>query len=209
MSPEKLLKPSLQLQNKLCLQYHIFVLKNKHYLLIAWMNAWHISKYSVLLLIQLCPILCDPIDCSTPGSPAPGISQARKLEWITIPFSRRSSQSRDWTQVSCTVGRFFTNWATREVMAQSIQYMFSSVQISRSVMSNSLRPHESQHANPPCPSPTPGVHSDSRPSSQWCHPAISSSVIPFPSGPNPSQHQGLFQWVNSLHEVAKVLEFQL
>ena len=54
-----------------------------------------------------------------------------------------------------------------------------SVQFSRSVMSNSLRPHESQHARPPCPSPTPGVHPDSHPSSQWCHPAISSSVIPF------------------------------
>ena len=75
-------------------------------------------------------------------------------------------------------------------------------QISRSVVSDSLRPHESQHARPPCPSPIPGVHWDSRPSSQWCHPAISSSVIPFPSCPNPSQHQSLFQWVNSLHEVA-------
>ena len=58
---------------------------------------------------------------------------------------------------------------------------FSSVQFSRSVMSNSLRPHELQHARPPCPSPTPGVHSDSCPSSQWCHPAISSSVVPFSS----------------------------
>ena len=57
----------------------------------------------------------------------------------------------------------------------------SSVQFSRSVMSNSLRPHESQHARPPCPSPTPGVHSNSRPSSWWCHPAISSSAIPFSS----------------------------
>ena len=56
-------------------------------------------------------------------------------------------------------------------------------QISRSVVSNSLRPHESQHAMPPCPSPTPGVHSDSCPSSQGCHPAISSSVIPFSSCP--------------------------
>ena len=55
----------------------------------------------------------------------------------------------------------------------------SSVQFSRLVMSDSFRPHESQHARPPCPSPTPGVHSDSRPSSPWCHPAISSSVIPF------------------------------
>ena len=58
---------------------------------------------------------------------------------------------------------------------------FSSVQFSRSVVSNSLRPHESQHARPPCLSPTPGVYSNSCPSSQWCHPAISSSVVPFSS----------------------------
>ena len=58
-----------------------------------------------------------------------------------------------------------------------------SVQFSRSVVSDSLRPRESQHARPPCPSPTPGVHSNSRPSSQWCHPAISSSVVPFSSWP--------------------------
>ena len=57
------------------------------------------------------------------------------------------------------------------------------VQFSRSVMSSSLRPHESQHARPPCPSQTPGDHSDSCPSSQWCHPAISSSVVPFSSCP--------------------------
>ena len=50
-------------------------------------------------------------------------------------------------------------------------------------MSNSLQPHESQHARPPCPSPTPRIYSNSRPSSQWCHPAISSSVIPFSSCP--------------------------
>ena len=56
-------------------------------------------------------------------------------------------------------------------------------QISRSVMSDSLRPHESQHARPPCPSPTPGVHWDSDPSSRWCHPAISPSVVPFSSCP--------------------------
>ena len=57
--------------------------------------------------------------------------------------------------------------------------MAYSVQFSHTVMSDSLRPHELQHARLPCPSPTPGVHSDSRPLSQWCHPAISSSVIPF------------------------------
>ena len=61
----------------------------------------------------------------------------------------------------------------------------TSVQFSRSVVSDSLRPHESQHARPPSPSPTPGVHPDSCPSSQWCHPAISSSVVPFSSCHHP------------------------
>ena len=55
--------------------------------------------------------------------------------------------------------------------------------VSSSVASNSLQPHELQQARPPCPSPTPGVHPDSRPSGQWCHPAISSSIIPFSSCP--------------------------
>ena len=85
----------------------------------------------------------------------------------------------------------------------------SSVQFSHSVVSDSLRHHESQHARPPCPSPTPRFYSNSCPSSWWCHPAISSSVVPFSSCPNPSQHQCLFQWVSPLHQVAKVLEFQL
>ena len=58
-----------------------------------------------------------------------------------------------------------------------------SIQFSHSVVSNSLRPHESQHARPPCPSPSPGVHSNSHRSSPWCHPAISSSVVPFSSCP--------------------------
>ena len=63
------------------------------------------------------------------------------------------------------------------------EWTFSSVQFSHSVVSDSLWPHELQHARPPCSSPTPGVHWDSRPSSQWCHPAISSSVVPFSSCP--------------------------
>ena len=65
----------------------------------------------------------------------------------------------------------------------SMQTSLSSVQFSRSVVSDSLRPHESQHARPSCPSPTPRVHSDSPPLSQWCHPAISSSGVPFSSCP--------------------------
>ena len=67
-------------------------------------------------------------------------------------------------------------------------------QITRSVVSDSLWPHESQHASrPPCPTPTPGVHSDSCPSSQWCHPAISSSVVPFSSCPQSFPASGSFQ----------------
>ena len=68
----------------------------------------------------------------------------------------------------------------------------SSVQFSHSVVSNSLQPHESQHARPPCPSPTLGVHSNSCPSSRWCHPAISSSVVPFSSCPQSLPASGSF-----------------
>ena len=75
-------------------------------------------------------------------------------------------------------------WSSRcESWPFFLLFQFSSVQFSCSVVSDSLRPHESQHAGSPCPSPTPGVHSDSRPSIRWCHPAISSSVVPFSSCP--------------------------
>ena len=72
-------------------------------------------------------------------------------------------------------------------------------------MSDSLWPHELQHARPPCPSPTPGVYPNPCPLSLWCHPT---SHPPSPAL-SLSQHQGLFQWVSSLHQVAQVLEFQL
>ena len=84
--------------------------------------------------------------------------------------------------------------------------MSTSGQFSRSLVCDSLWPHELQQARPPCPSPTPRVHSNSRPSSQWCLPAISSSVVFLPPIP-PSI--SLLQWVNSSQQVAKVLEFQL
>ena len=60
--------------------------------------------------------LCDPMDCSLPGSSVHGILQARILEWVAIPFSRGSSGPRDWTWVSCIAGRFFTIWAMREAL---------------------------------------------------------------------------------------------
>ena len=82
-----------------------------------------------------------------------------------------------------------------------------SVQFSRSVMSDSLRPHELQHARPPCPSPSPGVHSNSRPSNWWCHPAISSCCPLLLLPPIPPSIT-VFSNESTLHEVAKVLEFQ-
>ena len=94
------------------------------------------------------------------------------------------------------------------ILKTQLLLFIESVRFSRSVVSDSLRPHESQHARLPCPSPTPGVHSNLCALNRWYHPAISSSVIPFPLAPNPSRHQGLFQWVNSSHEVTRVLEFQ-
>ena len=84
---------------------------------------------------------------------------------------------------------------------------FTSLQFSHSVMFNSLQTHGLQHTRLPCPSPTLRACSNWYPSSQWCHPTISSPVIPFPPGFNLSQHQGFFQWVSSLHHVAKYWSF--
>ena len=78
-----------------------------------------------------------------------------------------------------------------KVISKSVQ--FSSVQFSLSVVSNSLWPHELQHARPPCPSPTPRVHPNPCPSSWWCHPIISSSVVPFSSCPQSFLASGSFQ----------------
>ena len=80
---------------------------------------------------------------------------------------------------------------------------------SYSVISNSLQPHGLQHARLPCPSASHGTCSNSCPSSRWCHPTISPLSSSSPPALNLSQHQGLFKWVSSSNQVAKVLEFQL
>ena len=87
-----------------------------------------------------------------------------------------------------------------------LHFFIISACFSHSVMSNSLRPHGLQHARLPCPSLSPRACSDSCPLSWWCHPTISSSSSP---ASNLSQHQGLFKWVSSSHQVAKGLELQL
>ena len=85
--------------------------------------------------------------------------------------------SLTWKQRRC---HLIGEWKINCVISRG---MFSSVQFSHSIMSDSLRPHESQHARPPCLSPTPGVYPNSCPWNRWCHPAISSSVVPFSSCP--------------------------
>ena len=113
------------------------------------------------------------MDCSPPGFSIHGILQARILEWVAISFSRGCSWSWDRTQVSYTAGRFLPSeppW--KSLISESVQF-------SHSVVSSSFKPHGLQHARLPCPSPTPGACSNSCPWSQWCHPTISSSVIPF------------------------------
>ena len=76
-----------------------------------------------------------------------------------------------------------SRWMDKKAVVHIHNGVFSAVQFSHSVVSDSLRPHESQHIRPPCSSLFPGVHSNSRPSSSWCHPAISSWVDPFSSCP--------------------------
>ena len=70
---------------------------------------------------QSCPTICDPMDCSPPGSSVHGILQASRLEWVAVPFSRGSSWPRDRTQISSITGRFFTIWATSEAQWNIIQ----------------------------------------------------------------------------------------
>ena len=72
--------------------------------------------WSVCMVAQLCPTLCDHMGCSEPSSSVHGILQVRILEWVVIPFSRGCSQPREWTCVSCFAGRFFTIWATRKTL---------------------------------------------------------------------------------------------
>ena len=130
--------------------------------------------------------------CGNRPCPAPHVGMEPRFLWPRLPFLFSSS----W------VFFFFNFWCETFLSLYWICYnivsvlcfgflgckwdltsLFSSVQFSCSVMSDSLWPHESQHARPPCPSPTPRVHPNSHPSSRWCHPAISSSVVPFSSCP--------------------------
>ena len=103
---------------------------------------------------------------------------ANQSAWYTTLTNWRMTTHASQYMQKMLLTKFHTHKNTLEMGIEGI-----SVQFSCSVMSDSLQPHESQHTRPPCPSPTPGVHWDSHPSSQWCHPAILSSVVPFSSCP--------------------------
>ena len=177
-------------------------------------------------LAQLYAPLCNPMDCTLPGSSVHGIFQARIPEWVTISYSRTSSQPRDWTWDSCIscIGRLIlyhcTSWETlvffqpdllrcnlytgqitlssciSSVQSLSRVRLFATPWIAARQASLSITNSRSSLGLTSIESVMPSSHLI------LCHPLL---LLP----PVPSQHQSLFQWVSSSHEVAKVLEFQL
>ena len=159
------------------------------------------KRCSTTLIIQFSSIqslgraqLCDPVDCSMlrllVHQQLPEFTQTHVhgVSDAIQPSSPLSSPSPSTFNLS---------------QHQSVS------QFSHSVMPDSLWPYEPQHARPHCPSPTPRVCPNSGPLSQWCHQPSHPLLSTSPPAFNLSQHQGLYKWVNSSHQVAKILEFQL
>ena len=171
-----------------------------------WTRNEDLKVLGACVSVQSCVTLCETMDCSPSGSSVHGIVQARILEWVAMPSFRVSSQPRDWTHipwVSCTAGRFFTPEQLGKLLKR---FQFSSVVQSCPTLCDPMN----------CSTPGLPVHHKLLEFTQThahrvgdaiqpSHPLLS----PSPPAPSPSQHQGLFQRVNSSHEVAKVLEFQL
>ena len=138
-------------------------------------NPWGCKKLDTTEWLTLLPLPYDP------AFPLLGIHPEKNLvqkDICTPVFSEGLfTIAKTRKQHKCPLAE---EWIKKMWYIYTMEY---SVQFSHSVVSDSLRPHESQHTRPTCPSPTPGVHSNSRPSSLWCHPTISSSVIPFSSSP--------------------------
>ena len=141
------------------------------------------------LVTKSCPTLCDPMNCGPPGSSVHGIFQARKPEWVAIPFSRGSCGPqgsnlhllhRQAGSLTLSTFQLMTNLIP--LYNETVGNIYTpDIQFSHLVMSEFVWPHGLQHARLPCPSPTPRTCGNSCPLSQWCHPAISSSVVPFSS----------------------------
>ena len=156
----------------------------------------------VCVWIQLCPTLCNCMDSSPPDSSVHWILQAGILEWVAISYCRGSSQTRAQTHVSCVScfdRWFFTTSTTWEAFAHISSVQFSCLVNPMNCSTPGLPVHHQ------LPEFTQTYFHRVCDAIQPSHPLLSPSL----PAPNHSQHQGLFQWVNSLHEVAKVLEFQL
>ena len=152
-----------------------------------WMFCCFFFVFFLFLVAKSCLTLYNRIDCSPSGFSVHGISQARLLEWVAISFSRGSSQPRDWTHISCIGRQILYHWATR----CSVQ--FSSVTQSCPTLCDPMdrsTPGLPVHHQLPKFTQT-HVHRVSD-AIQPSHPLLS----PSPPALNPSQHQGLFQWVN-------------
>ena len=141
------------------------------------------------------------IDCKTQHS-----------ENIKFPINFKEIPIKGPARVFVDINNLIIKWIANTALKEKQMWerpsylTFSSIQLLSSV--RSLQHHGLQHARLPCPSSIPRACSNSCPSSWWCHPTISLSIFPSPPVFNLSQHQGLFQWVSSSHQVAKVLEFQ-
>ena len=157
------------------------------YFLVYLFSLEHYNCKCVTISHSVMPNSLWPKDCSLPSISVYGILQARILKWVVI----LSPGLADSLHLS--------HQGSPKIL---------SVQFSHPVVSNCLLPHGVQHIRAPCPSPTPRVYSNSCPLSQRCYLTISCSVTLFSFSFNLSHHQGLFQWVGSSHQVAKVLELQ-
>ena len=140
-------------------------------------------------------------DQGTKILPAVWWSQKKKKTGIIIKTALPTSKVKDnikqyiekGKQIWASMKIECPGWATPSSVEEKPRIVTSSVQFSHSVVSDSLQPHERQHARPPCPSPTPGVYPNPCPLSGWCHPTTSSSVIPFSSCPQSFPASGSFQ----------------
>ena len=169
------------------------------------MSSNHLILCRLILLPSIRVFSNVPVRCSHHLLRSDGQSIGASASASVLPMSIQC-----WFPLGLT-GMIF-------LLFKGLSRVFSStiVQFSCSVMSDSLWPHDPQHARPPCPSPTPGVHLNPcplMPSNHliFCCFLLFTSLLPYFTSPalNLSQHQGIFQWVSSLHQVAKVLEFEL
>ena len=153
----------------------------------------NIRNYVVVWLLNHVWLFVTPWTVARQSPLSMGFPRQECWSWLPFPTPRDfCNQVTEPSSLAspALVGRFFTTSITWEVQKW---FQFNSVQFSCSAVSNSLWPHGLQHTRPPCPSPTPRVYPNSCPLSQWCHPTISSSVIPFSSCLQSLQVSGSFQ----------------